>query len=109
MRSTIALGQCKLQVESVEDDNQYLVEKYFDLKRKAEASERSLESKSNELAALQSVLQHEDEEIWKRKWIAKQNILHEHIIHVPSNHLRIEGKNERAMANETNDKHSWRR
>ena len=63
MRSTIALGQCKLQVESVEDDNQYLVEKYFDLKRKAEASERSLESKSNELAALLSVLQHEDEEI----------------------------------------------
>jgi len=109
MRSTIALGQCKLQVESVEDDNQYLVEKYFDLKRKAEASERSLESKSNELAALQSVLQHEDEEIWKRKWIAKQTLLHEHIIHVPSNHLRTEGKNERAKANETNDKHSWRR
>mmetsp|Transcript_2378 Transcript_2378/g.5703 ORF Transcript_2378/g.5703 Transcript_2378/m.5703 type:complete len:115 (+) Transcript_2378:108-452(+) len=62
MRSTIALGQSKLQVESVEDDKQYLVEKYFDLKRKVEASERSLESKTNELAALQSVLKHEDEE-----------------------------------------------
>eukprot|EP00531_Pseudo-nitzschia_arenysensis_P003594 CAMPEP_0116123120 /NCGR_PEP_ID=MMETSP0329-20121206/4576_1 /TAXON_ID=697910 /ORGANISM="Pseudo-nitzschia arenysensis, Strain B593" /LENGTH=113 /DNA_ID=CAMNT_0003617009 /DNA_START=76 /DNA_END=417 /DNA_ORIENTATION=+ len=57
MKSTIALGQGKLQVESVEDDKNFFIDKYFDLKKKVQAAERSLESKTNELTALESMIQ----------------------------------------------------
>jgi hypothetical protein len=54
MKSTIALGQMKLQVESIQEDKQFLIEKFIDLKKKVEVSEQSLKVKNAELATLQS-------------------------------------------------------
>ena len=62
MKSTIALGQMKLQVESVEDDKNFFVEKFLDLKKKVAASEQSLASKTNELETLQLMIQEEEEQ-----------------------------------------------
>lgn len=62
MKSTIALGQGKLQVESVEDDKNFFIDKYLDLKKKVQAAERSLESKTNELTALEAIIQKGDKE-----------------------------------------------
>ena len=59
MKSTIALGQMKLQVESTEDDEQFFIQKCLDLQKKVQDSEESLQSKTNELATLQSMMQQE--------------------------------------------------
>ena len=56
MKSTIALGQTRLQVESIQEDKQFLGEKYFELKKKVEVSEQSLNLKDNELATLLSAI-----------------------------------------------------
>ena len=62
MKSTIALGQMKLQVESVEDDKKFFVEKFLDLKKKVVASEQSLASKTNELETLQLMIRDGEEQ-----------------------------------------------
>ncbi len=59
MKSTMALGQARLQAESAEEDEQILVDKHLVLQRKVQLSEQSLQSKANELATLQSTLQEE--------------------------------------------------
>jgi hypothetical protein len=56
MKSTIALGQMRLQVESIQEDKQFLIEKFIDLKKKVEVSEQSLKLKNAELATLQSMM-----------------------------------------------------
>jgi fructose-1,6-bisphosphatase len=61
MKSTIALGQMRLQVESIQEDKQFLIEKFIDLKKKVEVSEQSLKLKNAELATLQSMMR----ETWK--------------------------------------------
>mmetsp|Transcript_20327 Transcript_20327/g.47787 ORF Transcript_20327/g.47787 Transcript_20327/m.47787 type:complete len:100 (-) Transcript_20327:535-834(-) len=57
MKSTITLGQMRLKVESIHEDNQFLIEKCFDLKKKVEVSEQSLHLKETEFARLQSKIQ----------------------------------------------------
>jgi len=61
MKSTIALGQMKLQVESIQEDKHFFIEKFIDLKKKVEVSEQSLKVKNAELATLQSMMR----ETWK--------------------------------------------
>ena len=56
MKSTIALGQMKLQVESIQEDKHFFIEKFIDLKKKVEVSEQSLKVKNAELATLQSMM-----------------------------------------------------
>ena len=56
MKSTITLGQLRLKVESIQEDNRFLIEKCFDLKKKVEVSEQSLHLKETEFARLQSMI-----------------------------------------------------
>jgi len=57
MKSAITLGQMRLKFESIQEDNQFLIEKCFDLKKKVEVSEQSLNLKETEFAKLQSMIQ----------------------------------------------------
>jgi len=57
MKSAITLGQMRLHFESIQEDNKFLIEKCFDLKKKIEVSKQSFKSKKNELATLQSTIQ----------------------------------------------------
>jgi hypothetical protein len=52
MKATITLGNMRLEIDSLQDDRNALIEKYFDLKRKTAESVASLEMKERELAAL---------------------------------------------------------
>ena len=56
MKSTITLGQMMLNIESIQEDNQFLLEKYNELKKKVDVSEKSLNLKNNELETLLSVM-----------------------------------------------------
>lgn len=57
MKSAITLGQMRLKVDSIQEDNQFLIEKCLDLKKKVEVSEQSLNLKQIEFAKLQSMIQ----------------------------------------------------
>lgn len=59
MKAILALGETRLQAESAEQDERIFVDKHLALRRKVQLSERSLQSKTNELTTLQSVLQQE--------------------------------------------------
>ena len=59
MKAIMALGEARLQVESAEQDERIFVDKHLELQRKVQLSEQSLQSKTNELATLQSTLQQE--------------------------------------------------
>jgi len=61
MKSSIALGQMRLEAESIREDKQFLADKCFHLRKKIEVSERSLEMKNTELATLESMIQEAQE------------------------------------------------
>lgn len=61
MKSSIALGQMRLEAESIREDKQFLADKCFHLRKKIKVSERFLETKNTELAMRQSMVQEAQE------------------------------------------------
>ena len=56
MKSTITLGNMRLQLESLQEDNNFLCEKCVYLKKKFKVSQQSLRLKEAELATLLSMV-----------------------------------------------------
>ena len=56
VKSTITLGNMQLELGSIREDRQFLIEKRFYLEKKLRASEDSFELKEAELEALQSLI-----------------------------------------------------
>jgi len=56
VKSTITLGNMQLELGSIREDRQFLIEKRFHLKKKLRVSEDSFELKEAELATLQSLI-----------------------------------------------------
>jgi len=54
MKATMTLGSMQLQLESLEEDKQFLIEKCVDLKKKMKLSQQDFKLKQAELSTLQS-------------------------------------------------------
>jgi len=54
MKAVMTMGSMRLQIESLEEDKQFLVEKCIDLKKKMKVSQQDYNLKQTELATLQS-------------------------------------------------------
>ena len=55
MKATMTLGNMQLQLESLEEDKQFLIEKCVHLKKKMKLSQQDFKLKQAELATLQSM------------------------------------------------------
>mmetsp|Transcript_12892 Transcript_12892/g.24137 ORF Transcript_12892/g.24137 Transcript_12892/m.24137 type:complete len:128 (-) Transcript_12892:1764-2147(-) len=52
MKVTLTLGSMRLEIDSLEEDRKFLIEKYHDLRRKIEESKEDLRVKEQELHGL---------------------------------------------------------
>jgi chromosome segregation ATPase len=55
MKSTITVGSMRLEVDSLREDRQFLIEKYYGLKQKVEMSTNELAAKEEEWNALKEM------------------------------------------------------
>mmetsp|Transcript_31167 Transcript_31167/g.73451 ORF Transcript_31167/g.73451 Transcript_31167/m.73451 type:complete len:133 (+) Transcript_31167:140-538(+) len=55
LKSMITLGGMQLEIESIQEDKQFLMQKRFELNKKLHASEETIRLKDEELATLRSM------------------------------------------------------